>query len=121
VAGDVEAAHWLEALTLDAEREAAMASRDVLAQAAARAEEDLDDEVWDQETAEVAEGPRPVPEASPDPRVVVIDDDIDIPVSEPGPRGGAGEPQTGGARVGATLEDDGAPKKRWRLFRKGGE
>ena len=32
-----------------------------------------------------------------------------------------GEPQTGGARVGATLEDDEGHKKRWRLFRKGGE
>jgi hypothetical protein len=50
----------------------------------------------------------------------VIDDDTDIPVPSSRPPGDA-EPQTGGARVGATLEDEGGRKKRWRLFRKGGE
>ena len=117
-----EAAQWLEELTLEAERAAGLTSTEVLAQAAAEAEtrSDIEDEVWDEESAEVARGPRPEPEVTPDRRVVVIEDDIDIPISEPTPQGG-GEPQTGGARVGATLEDDGGPKKRWRLFRKGGE
>jgi chromosome partitioning protein len=123
-----EAAQWLEELTLESERVAGLTSTDVLAKATAEAEataagseaeDEGEDEVFDEESAEAARGPRPVPEVTPDRRVVVIDDDIDIPISEPNAPAES-EPQTGGARVGATLEDDG-PKKRWRLFRKGGE
>ena len=115
---DDEAAQWLEELTLEAERTVAITSSDILAQVAAEAEED---EIWDQESVEAAEGPRPVPEATPDRRVVVIDESTEIPVADPPAGTGEREPQTGGARVGATLEDEGSPKKRWRLFRKGGE
>jgi hypothetical protein len=121
-AKDDEAAVWLEELTLEAERTASATSSEILAQAAAEAEQNLeDDEVWDEEPAESPNGPRPARGSPPDRRVVVIDEDTDIPVSEPTGEGRKGEPQTGGARVGATLEDDGAHKKRWRLFRKGGE
>ena len=115
---DDEAAQWLEELTLEAERTVAITSSDILAQVAAEAEED---EIWDQESVEAAEGPRPAPEVTPDPRVVVIDESTEIQVADPPTGTGEREPQTGGARVGATLEDDGSPKKRWRLFRKGGE
>jgi hypothetical protein len=118
-AEDREAAAWLEELALEGERVEPLASSDILAQAAARAEEELeDDEVWDQESVEA--GAPPSRAGIPDPRVVVIDDDTDIPVPSSRPSGDA-EPQTGGARVGATLEDEGGRKKRWRLFRKGGE
>jgi chromosome partitioning protein len=124
--GEGDAAQWLEELTLESERSPGLTSTEILANAAAEAEAtaagtDVDDEaeVFDEESAEAARGPRPVPEVTPDRRVVVIDDDIDIPISEPNAPGDS-EPQTGGARVGATLEDE-SPKKRWRLFRKGGD
>ena len=119
---DDEAAVWLEELTLEAERAAADTSSEVLARAAAEAEQNLeDDEVWDEEPPESAGSPRPTPATSSDRRVVVIDEDSVIPVPEPAGPSWQGEPQTGGARVGATLEDDPTRKKRWRLFRKGGE
>ncbi|MDX6596050.1 MAG: hypothetical protein QOI72_1432, partial [Solirubrobacterales bacterium] len=119
---DDEAAVWLEELTLEAEREATDTSSQVLARAAAEAEQNLEDDgIWDEEPPESAGSPRPVANPSSDPRVVVIDEDSVIPVPEPARRGPEGEPQTGGARVGATLEDDPTRKKRWRLFRKGGE
>jgi hypothetical protein len=118
---DGEAAVWLEELTLEAERAAADTSSEVLARAAAEAEQNLeDDEVWDEEPADASGSPRPVPTTSSDRRVVVIDEDS-VPVPEPAAASPQGEPQTGGARVGATLEDDPTRKKRWRLFRKGGE
>jgi chromosome partitioning protein len=125
--GEGEAAQWLEELTLESERVSGLTSTEVLARATAEAQatssgsdaDEAEDDVFDEESAEDARGPRPVPEVTPDRRVVVIDDDIDIPISEPNAPGEA-EPQTGGARVGATLEDE-SPKKRWRLFRKGGD
>jgi hypothetical protein len=119
---DAEAAVWLEELTLEAERKAKDTSSEVLARAAAEAEQNLeDDEVWDEEPPESASGPRPTPNLPADRRVVVIDEDSVIPAPAPPAGRSEGEPQTGGARVGATLEDDGGHKKRWRLFRKGGE
>ena len=121
-AKDAEAAVWLEELTLEAERQATDTSSEVLARAAAEAEQNLEDDgIWDEEPPESAGAPRPVPNPSSDRRVVVIDEDSVIPVPEPARTGKEGEPQTGGARVGATLEDDPTRKKRWRLFRKGGE
>jgi chromosome partitioning protein len=119
---DDEAAVWLEELTLEAERQATDTSSEVLARAAAEAEQNLEDDgIWDEEPPESAGSPRPIPKPTSDRRVVVIDEDSVIPVPEPARTGPEGEPQTGGARVGATLEDDPARKKRWRLFRKGGE
>jgi hypothetical protein len=103
---------------------------EVLAEAAARAESRGDvDETEVREEGSAGAGVDPagtrrsrVPATpSSDRRVVVIDDDIDIPVSTPPPQAPQGEPSTAGARVGATLEDERAPKKRWRLFRKGGD
>jgi chromosome partitioning protein len=130
---DQDAATWLEELALEAEKRdtAAAATSEVLAQAAARAESggDGEDEVWEDDTVRAEEpggpsarAPSTVPaDRSSDRRVVVIDDDIDIPVSAPRASASPSEPRTAGGRVGATLEDEGPPKKRWRLFRKGGE
>jgi chromosome partitioning protein len=130
---DDDAAHWLEELALEAETQVTPPSTsEVLAEAASRAEATGDvgeDEIWESESAHVddAVGPADAPPSrgpstpSSDRRVVVIDDDIDIPMSAPVVQAPQGEPRTAGARVGATLEDEESPKKRWRLFRKGGE
>jgi chromosome partitioning protein len=65
------------------------------------------------------------PEHLPERRVVVIDEDAEPASSRPAPRGSADDepasPQ-GVASIGATLEEEeGHGKRRWRLFRKGGE
>jgi chromosome partitioning protein len=96
---------------------------------------DGDDDMW--EDAEEAPGPasRVSPPTSPAPpghlperRVVVIDEDAGYPVSsERTPTGPPAAPidepaPPAVADIGARLENDGAPpKRRWRLFRKGGE
>jgi chromosome partitioning protein len=93
-----------------------------------------DEELW--EDTEEAEASRVRPPATPvapghlpDRRVVVIDEDRDIdirasrePLVDRGsePEEGTDEEAGSSERIGATLEDDG-PKRRWRLFRKGGE
>jgi chromosome partitioning protein len=87
-----------------------------------------DDEIW--ESAPDAPRVRPVdtpePGHLPERRVVVIDENADLrgPVSGSGtgPEHRAGEPDAPAPSIGATLhdEDDGS-KRRWRLFRKGGE
>jgi chromosome partitioning protein len=130
---DDEAAAWLEELALEAEATATHASTEILAEAASQAESRTaggEDEVWEDDAsvpADPSAGPAEEarsgagPGRSSDRRVVVIDDDIDIPVSAPLTQAPPGEPRTAGGRVGATLEDEGSPKKRWRLFRKGGE
>ena len=91
-----------------------------------------DDDVWE-EIDEAGERPRVAPPRSPVPpghlperRVVVIDEDSEPPASSSPNRaadqeGGASEGHPV-ADIGATLRDeDGPPKRRWRLFRKGGE
>ncbi|MEO8293621.1 MAG: hypothetical protein ABI635_10870, partial [Actinomycetota bacterium] len=127
---DDEAVGWLEDLALQAETESPVSSTEVLAQAAAQAGSVIapEDETWEDDSATrtgtrggagvTAETPS---STSADRRVVVIDDDIDIPVTPPHAPPPLDEPRTAGARVGATLEDEGPAKKRWRLFRKGGE
>jgi chromosome partitioning protein len=58
-------------------------------------------------------------------RVVVIDEnpDIDIEPSreEPATPPDAGDQHDGLAGIGATLDDEGSRKRRWRMFRKGGD
>ncbi len=95
---------------------------------------DDDDDVWE----EVDEPPPAVPRVSaprspappgqlPERRVVVIDEDaVDYSTAAeaggPTPSRATEDPHTAVADIGATLEDDeGLPKRRWRLFRKGGE
>ena len=93
-----------------------------------------DDDLWDEVDEPVAPAPRVQPPSSPSPpghlperRVVVIDEDADYPASSspttpPARAPDDATPQQAVADIGATLEDeDGEPKRRWRLFRKGGE
>jgi chromosome partitioning protein len=67
----------------------------------------------------------PPPEHLPERRVVVIDEDAELRASSrPTSEGVADdEPvsQPAVASIGATLEEEGHGKRRWRLFRKGGE
>ena len=59
----------------------------------------------------------------PERRVVVIDEDPDIDIEaarEPPPPTAEHEAQ-GMAEIGATLEEDGGRRKRWRMFRRGGD
>jgi chromosome partitioning protein len=80
-----------------------------------------DDEIWEapEASSKVRPAPLPVPGAS-DRRVVVIDEDAEL-------GGGAPVPKPGGSvnerpeSIGATLQDDEGQRRRWRLFRKGGE
>jgi chromosome partitioning protein len=61
----------------------------------------------------------------PERRVVVIDEanDIDIRAGqeEPPPPPGTEEPRPGMSEIGATLEEEPGRKRRWRMFRKGGD
>jgi chromosome partitioning protein len=95
-----------------------------------------DDDVWEEVDEPPAAPARVSPPRSPAPpghlperRVVVIDEDAADYVTPSEPGGSAppsdapdAEPRHGVADIGATLEDDDElPKRRWRLFRKGGE
>jgi chromosome partitioning protein len=83
---------------------------------------DADDEIWEapEPTSKVRPAPQPVAGSAPDRRVVVIDEDAEL-------GGGAPVPKLGGSvaeraeSIGATLHDDDGQRRRWRLFRKGGE
>ena len=103
-----------------------------------RAMEDVDDddELWEDgeanaSSSRVAAPRSPAPPGRlPERRVVVIDEDADMATpdpSRPEPSSGASDPQADEshpavADIGATLEDeDDSRKRRWRLFRKGGE
>ena len=87
-----------------------------------RAAPDADDEIWEapEPTGKVRPAPQPVAGSVPDRRVVVIDEDAEL-------GGGAPVPNPGGSvaeraeSIGATLHDDDGQRRRWRLFRKGGE
>ena len=94
---------------------------------------DEDEDMWE-ETEPATEQQRVRPPSAPPPaghlperRVVVIDEDADRTVVPPRPgRGSEPEPDASPAHsvaeIGATLsEADGSRKRRWRLFRKGGE
>jgi chromosome partitioning protein len=81
-----------------------------------------DDEIWEtpQADSKVRPAPRPVSGSASDRRVVVIDEDAELgggmPVSKPG---GSVDERT--ESIGATLHDDDGQRRRWRLFRKGGD
>jgi hypothetical protein len=97
---------------------------------------DDDDELWEDgesnaSSSRVASPRSPAPPGHlPERRVVVIDEDADMATpdpSRPEPSTDASDPQadeshSAVADIGATLEDeDDSRKRRWRLFRKGGE
>jgi chromosome partitioning protein len=92
--------------------------------------EPSEQDLWDEAPAEpeprVNRPSSPVPAGElPQRRVVVIDEhpDIDIEASreEPPPPPGSRESHEGMADIGATLDDEGGRKRRWRMFRKGGD
>jgi len=97
----------------------------------ARPEPELSDEdLWDEPPPEPE--PRVKPPSSPAPpgelphrRVVVIDENPDIDIEagreEPPPPPGSDEQHEGMADIGATLDDERGRKRRWRMFRKGGD
>jgi chromosome partitioning protein len=92
-------------------------------QGSASRESDVDDEIW--ETPEAASKVRPAPqpvvgEPASERRVVVIDEDADLGGAAPTPKPG-GSVTERPESIGATLHDDEGQRRRWRLFRKGGE
>ena len=92
------------------------------ARAPAPTEPDADDEIW--EAPEAANRVRPVPPSTPgslpERRVVVIDEEAAVIGTDVSPKGGGSASERPEA-IGATLHDDEGPRRRWRLFRKGGE
>ena len=69
---------------------------------------------------------RPAPPGElPDRRVVVIDEETDIDIragqEAPPPPPGSEEPRQGMGEIGATLQEEPGRKRRWRMFRKGGD
>jgi len=89
-----------------------------------------EEELWEEPPAQPE--PRVKPPSSPAPpgelpqrRVVVIDEnaEIDIPGSREVPplAPGSNQMREGMADIGATLDDEKGHKRRWRMFRKGGD
>jgi hypothetical protein len=89
-----------------------------------------DEDLWEEPPPEPE--PRVKRPSSPAPpgelprrRVVVIDENRDLSVDAPPERPpspqGADEQREGMADIGATLDDEPGRKRRWRIFRKGGE
>jgi chromosome partitioning protein len=136
---DVDAAQTAETQELEAEAaeprelEEIPSIPETLGEATPVADED---DVWEEVDEPSAPRSRVSPPRSPAPpghlperRVVVIDEDAAdyVTPSEPdASRATSGEsdvdPRQAVADIGATLEDEGElPKRRWRLFRKGGE
>lgn len=89
-----------------------------------------DEELWEEPPAKPE--PRVKPPSSPAPpgelplrRVVVIDENSEIDIQGarevPPASPELSEPREGIADIGATLDDEGGHKRRWRMFRKGGD
>ena len=89
---------------------------------AAVAAPDAEDEIWEapDPTSKVRPAPQPVTGSAPDRRVVVIDEDAEMGGGAPVPKAGGSVPERAES-IGATLHDDDGQRRRWRLFRKGGE
>jgi chromosome partitioning protein len=85
-------------------------------------EPDADDEIW--EAPEATNRVRPVPPSTPgslpERRVVVIDEEAAVIGTDVASKG-SGSVSERPEAIGATLHDDEGPRRRWRLFRKGGE
>jgi len=83
---------------------------------------DAEDEIW--ETPDAASKVRPVPQpplgSATERRVVVIDENAELGGGTPPPKPGGSAPERTES-IGATLHDDDGQRRRWRLFRKGGE
>ena len=92
------------------------------------AESDMEDDVWEEPAP--APEPRVKPPSRPAPpgelpqrRVVVIDEhsEIDIEAGQEAPPPPPGEQHEAMADIGATLDEEHGKKRRWRMFRKGGD
>jgi len=83
---------------------------------------EAEDEIWEspEPTSKVRPAPQPVTGSLPDRRVVVIDEDAEMGGGAPVPKPGGSVPERAES-IGATLHDDDGQRRRWRLFRKGGE
>jgi chromosome partitioning protein len=112
----------------EVEMTASPTSRPQAARGTRRTAVDADDDVWE-EPARQPE-PRVKPPSRPPPpgelpqrRVVVIDEnsDIDIEAGQEAPPAPADEHREGMADIGATLHEEQGRKRRWRMFRKGGD
>ena len=110
------------------EMTASPTSRPPAARGTRRTTVDADEDVWE-EPARQPE-PRVKPPSRPPPpgelpqrRVVVIDEnsDIDIGAGQEAPPAPADEHREGMADIGATLDEEQGKKRRWRMFRKGGD
>jgi hypothetical protein len=130
---EVEAETWLHELAVDAEGES-QSTGDILSDAVAEVVQHMgEDDLWE----EPEEVPSPETRVSaphfptqpgqlPERRVVVIDEGTaDQPgsqVRDAGRRGGTEGFEEAATDIGARLEDEKPSlKRRWRLFRKGGE
>jgi chromosome partitioning protein len=90
------------------------------------AEEDLWVDPQPEPEPRVKRPSRPAPPGElPERRVVVIDEEQDLDIKagqEQPPRAPSGPDEGSGmAEIGATLEEDTGKKRRWRMFRKGGD
>jgi chromosome partitioning protein len=85
-------------------------------------EPEADDEIWEapEATNRVRPAPPSTPGALPERRVVVIDEEAAVIGTDVSPKRGGSMSERPEA-IGATLHDDEGPRRRWRLFRKGGE
>jgi hypothetical protein len=100
------------------------------APAAASVSQDRDEDLWQDPPPEPEPRVKPLsrpppPGELPERRVVVIDEksDLDIEASrdEAPPPGSQEGERPGMADIGATLDDEKGRKRRWRLFRRGGD
>jgi len=95
-----------------------------LAAAEPAPDEDLWEEAQPKPEPRVKPPSRPsAPGELPERRVVVLDEhpDIDIEAGKEAPPRPPGPPEHGMTDIGETLDDDKGRKRRWRMFRKGGD
>jgi hypothetical protein len=99
-------------------------TRDALADTTGGYDND-DDEIWEStemETGRVRPVPDAVPGELPERRVVVIDDGDQRASDATRREAAAANPEQPPAAIGQTLQDENeGQRRRWRLFRKGGE
>jgi len=81
---------------------------------------DAEDEIWDVPDPSSKVRPAQPDAASTERRVVVIDEDAELGREAAVPKQG-GSVNERPESIGATLQDDQGQRRRWRLFRKGGE
>jgi chromosome partitioning protein len=115
---------------VEAAPEVAAPAEDASAAAEAVQPPEAEDELWEEprpedESRVKAPSRPPPPGELPERRVVVIDENPDIDIEagreEPPPPPGSEGSEQGMADIGATLDQEKGSKRRWRMFRKGGD